>query len=85
MDEEVPGEDGFSAYNSGWGGHSGNAGGSGGNLPPRGRNAGGSGDPGDSDSSSDGDSDPSLPDPRTFLGRRKSHWNDARMEKYYRR
>jgi len=74
MDEDVPGEDGFSGYDSPRGGPSGNAGGSGGNLPRRGGATGGGGDPGDSDSS--------LPDPRKFLGRRKSHWNDARKEKY---
>jgi len=85
MDEDVPGEDGFSGYDSPRGGPGGNAGGSGGNLPPRGGNAGGGGDPRDSDSLSDGDSDSSLPDPRKFLGRRKSHWNDARMDKYDRR
>jgi len=34
MDEDVPGEDGFSGYDSPRGGPSGNAGGSGGNLPP---------------------------------------------------
>jgi len=34
MDEEVPGEDGFSGYDSPRGGPSGKAGGSGGNLPP---------------------------------------------------
>jgi len=73
----VLGKDGFSGNDSHRGGHSGNAGGSRGNLPPRGGNAGGSGDPGDSDSS--------LPDPRKFLGRRKSHWNDVRQEKYDRR
>ena len=85
MDEDVPGEDAFSGYDSPRRGPSGNAGGSGGNLPPRGGNAGGGGDRGDSNSSSDGDSDSSLPDPRKFLGRRKSHWNDARKEKYDRR
>ena len=51
MAEDVPGEDGFSGYDSPRGGPSGNAGGSGGNLPPRGGNAGGGGDPGNSDSS----------------------------------
>jgi len=85
MDEDVPGEDGFSGYDSPRGGPSGNSSGSGGNLPPRGGNAGGGGDSGDSDSSSDGDSDSSLPDLRKLLGRRKSDWNDARMEKYDRR
>jgi len=85
MDEDVPGEDGFSGYDSPRGGPSGNAGGSGGNHPPRGGNARGSGDLGDSDSSSDGDSDSSLPDLGKFLGRRKSHWNNARKEKYDRR
>jgi len=85
MDEDVPGEDGFSGYDSPQGGPSGNASSSGGNLPPCGRNAGGVGDPGDSDSLSHGDSDSSLPDPRKFLGRGKSHWNDARKEKYDRR
>jgi len=78
----VPGEDGFSGYDCPRGGPSGNPGGRGGNLPARGRNAGGGGDLGDSDSSSDGYSDSSLPDPGTFLGRRKSYWNDARKEKY---
>jgi len=34
MDEDVPGEDGFSGYDSPRGGPSGNAGGRGGNLPP---------------------------------------------------
>ena len=82
MDEDVPGEDSFSGYDSPRGGPSGNAGGSGGNPPPRGGSARGGGDPGDSDSSSDGDSDSSLPNPRKFLGRRKSHWNEARKEKY---
>ena len=82
MDEDVPGKDGFSGYDSPRGGPSGNAGGSGGNLPPRGKNAGGGGDLGDSDFSSDGDSDSSLPDLRKFLGRPKSHRNDARKEKY---
>jgi len=48
MDEDVQGEDGFSGYDSSRGGPSGNAGGSGGNLPPRGGNARGAGDPGDS-------------------------------------
>ena len=81
MDKDVPGEAGFRGYDSPRGGPSGNAGGSGGNLPPRGGNAGGGGDLGDSDSSSDGDSDASLPNPRKFLGRRKSHWNDARERK----
>jgi len=81
----VPGEDGFSGYDSPRGGLSGNAGGSGGNLPPRGGNSGGGGDPGDSDSLSDGGSDSSLPDLPKCLGRRKSHWNDARKEKYDRR
>ena len=73
MDEDVPGEDGFSGYDSPRGGHSWNAGGSGGNLPPRGGNARGRGDPGESDSS--------LPDLRKGLGRHKSHWKDARREK----
>ena len=73
----MPGEDGFSGYDSPRGGPSGNADSSGGNLPLRGGNAGGGGDPGDSDSS--------LPHPRKFLGRRKSHLNDARKEMYYRR
>ena len=82
IDEDVPGEHGFSRYVSPRGGPSRKAGGSGGNLPPRGGNAGGGGDPGDSDSSSDGDSDSSLPDLRKFLGRRKSYWNDARKAKY---
>jgi len=81
----VPGEDGFTGYDSPRGGPSGNAGGSGGNLPPGGGNAGGGGDPGDSDASSDGDSDSSLPDLRKFLRRRKSHWNEARKDKYDRR
>jgi len=36
IDEDVPGEDGFSGYDSPRGGPRGNAGGSGGNLPPRG-------------------------------------------------
>ena len=85
MDEDLPGEDGFSGYDSPRGGPSGHAGGSGGNLAPRGRNAGGGGDPGDSNSLSDGDSDSSLLDPGKFLGRRKSHWNDARKERYDRR
>jgi len=85
MDEDVLGEDGFGGYDSPRGGPSGKAGGRRGNLPPRGGNAQGGGDPGDSDSSSDGDSDSSLPDPRKFLGRRMSHWNDARKEKYDRR
>jgi len=82
MDEDVPGEDGFSGYDSPRGGPSGNAGGSGGNLPPHGGNAGGGGDPSDSDSSSGGDSDSSLPDRLKFLGRRKPYRNDARKEKY---
>ena len=81
----MPGEDGFSGYDSPRVGPSGNAGGSGGNLPPRGGNAGGGRDPENSDSSSDGDSDSSLPEPWKFLGRRKSHWNDARKEKDDRR
>jgi len=81
----VPGEDGFSGYDSPRGGPSGNAGGSGGNLPPCGGNTGDSGDPGDSNSSSHRDSDSSLPNQRKFLGRRKSHWNDVRKEKYDRR
>jgi len=81
-DEDVPGEDGFSGYESPRGGPSGNAGGSGGNLPPCGGNPGGCGDPGNSTSSSAGDSDTSLPDPWKLLGRRKSHWNDATKEKY---
>jgi len=85
MEEDVPGEDGYSGYDSPRGGPSGNTGGSGGNLLPRGGNAGGGGDPGDSDSSSDGDSDSSLPDPWKFLEIRKSHWNDVRKEKYDRR
>ena len=85
MDEDVPGEDGFSGYDSPRGGPSGNAGASGGNLPPRGGNAGGGADPGNSDSSSDGDSYSSLPDPRKLLGRPKSNWNDAGNEKYDRR
>jgi len=85
IDEKVRGENGFSGYDSPRGGPSGNAGGSGGNLPPGGGNAGDGGDQGDSDSSSDGDSDSSIPDPRKFLGRRKSHWNDARKEIYERR
>jgi len=79
------GEDGFSVYESPRGGPSGNAAGRGGNLPPRGGKAGGGGNPGDSDSLSDGDSDSSLPDPRKFLGRPKFHWNDARKKKYDRR
>jgi len=70
----VSDEDDFSGYDSPRGGPSGNAGGSGANLPPRGGNAGGGGDRGDSDSC--------LPDPRKFLGRRKSHWNDVRKEMY---
>jgi len=74
MNEDVPGEDGYSGYDSPRGGPSGNAGACGENLPPGGGNAGGGGDPGDSDSS--------LPDPRKFLERHKSHWNDARKEKY---
>jgi len=82
MDQDVPGEDGFSGYDSTKGGPSGNAGGSGGNLPPRGRNAGGGRDPGNSHSLLDGDSDSSLPDLQKFMGRRKSHWNKARKEKY---
>jgi len=77
MDEDVPGEDGFSGYDFPRKGPSGNACGSGGNLPLRGGNAGGGGDPGDSDSS--------LPNPRRFLGRRKSHWNDARKKEYHKR
>jgi len=85
MDEDAPGEDGFSGYDSGRGGPSGKAGGSGGNLPPRSGNAGSGGDLGVSDSLSDGDFDSSLPAPRKFQGRRKSHWNDARKEKYDRR
>jgi len=85
MGEDVPGEDGFNGYDSPRGGPSGNAGGSGGNRPPRGGNAEGGPDLRDSDSWSDGDSDSSLPDPRRFLGRRKSHWNDARKEKYDKR
>jgi len=78
----VPGEDGLSGYDSPMGGPSGNAGGSGGILPARGGNAGGGGGPCDSDSSSDGDSDSSLPDPRKFLGRCKSHWNEVKKERY---
>jgi len=66
MDEDVPGEDGFSGYDSPRGGPSGNAGDSGGNLPPCGGNAGGGANSGDFDSSSEGDSDSSLPDPRKF-------------------
>ena len=81
MDEDVPGQDCFTWYDSPRGGPSGNAGSSGGNLPPRGGNAGGGGDPGDSDSSSDSDFDSALPDPRKFEGRHKSHWNDARKER----
>jgi len=85
IDTDVPGEDGFSGYDSPRAGHSGNAGGSGGNLPPCGGKARGGGDPGDSYSSSDGDSDSSFRDPRKFLGRRESHWNHVRKEKYDRR
>jgi len=85
MDEDVPGEDCFSGYDSSREGPSCNAGGSGGNLPPRGGNAGGAGDQVDSNSSSDGDFDSSLHDLRKFLRRPKSHWNDARIEKYERR
>jgi len=82
MNEDVPGEDTFSGYDSPRGGPSSNTGVSGGRLPPRGGNAGGGGDSRDSDSWSDGDSDSSLPNPRKFLRRRKSHQNDARKEKY---
>jgi len=85
MDEDVPGEDGFSGSDSPRGGLSANAGASGRSLPPRGGNVGGGGDPSDSDSSSDCDSDSSLPNLPKFLGRLKSHWNDARKEKYDRR
>ena len=85
MEEDLPGEDGFSGSDSRRGGPSGNAGGNGGNLPPCDGNAGRGRDPGNSDSSSDGDSDFSLPDVRKFLRRRKSHWYDARKEKYDRR
>jgi len=84
IDEDVQGEDGFSRYDSPRGGPSGKVGGSGGNLTHRGGNAGNGGDPGDSDASSDSNSESSLPDPRKFLGRRKSHGNDARKEKYNR-
>jgi len=42
MDQDMPGEDGFSGYDSPRGGPSGNAGGSGENLPPRNGNAVGS-------------------------------------------
>jgi len=82
MDEDVPGEDCFSEYHSLRGDPSGNTDGSGGNLPRRGGNARGGGDPGDSDSSSDGDSDFSLPHPPNFLGRRKLNWNDLLKETY---
>jgi len=41
MDQDVPGVDGFTRYDSPRGGPSGNAGGSGGNLPPPGGKAGG--------------------------------------------
>ena len=85
MDESVTGEDGFGSYDSPRGGPSGNAGGRGGNIHPCGGNARGGGDPCDSESSSDSDSDSSLPDPWKFLGRRKSHWNDGRKEKYDKR
>ena len=85
IDVDALGPYGFSEYDSPREGPSGNAGGSGGNLPPPGGKAGCGGDLGDSDSTSDGTSDSSFPDPQTFLGRRKSHWNDARKEKYYRR
>jgi len=77
MDEAVLGDEGFSGYDSLRGGPSGNAGGSAGNHPPRGGNAEGGGDSGDSDSS--------LPNPRKFLGTGKSHWNDTRKERYNRR
>jgi len=50
-----------------------------------GGNAEGRGDQRDSDSLPDGYSDSCLPDPGTFLGRRKSQWNDARKEKFDRR
>jgi len=85
IDEDLPGEVFLSTYDSPREGPSGNAGSGGGNLPPCGANSGGGGDPGDSDSSSYGDSDSSLPDPPKFLGRRKSHLNDARKDKYDRR
>jgi len=82
IDEDVLGEDGFSGYESHRGGPSGNTGGSGGNLPPHGGNAGGGEDLGDSNSLPDRDSDSSIPDPWKFLGRCKSHRNEARKEKY---
>ena len=85
MDEEVPGEDGFSGYDSPWGGPSSNAGGRGGNLPLCCGNTGSGEDPCDLDSWSHGDCDSSVPDPRKFLARPKSHKNDARKEKYDRR
>ena len=85
IDEDMPGEDRLTGYDSPRGGQSGNTGGGRGNLPPSGGNAAAGGDPGDSDSSFDGDSNSSLPDPPKFLGRRKSHWNNARKEKYDRR
>jgi len=85
MDEDLPGEHGCSGHDSPRGGASGTASGSGGNLPPSGGNARGGRDPSDSDSAADGDSDSSFPDPEQFLGGRKSHWNDARMERYDRR
>ena len=74
IDEDVPGEDRFSGYDSPRGGPSGNATGSGGHLPPGGGNARGGGDPGDSDCS--------IPDPPKFPGRGKSQWNEPRKEKY---
>jgi len=85
MDEDVPGEDGFSGDDSVGG------------APaamlvaveeiflPVVENAGGGGDLGDSHSSSDGDSDSSLPDRLKFVGRRKCHWNAVRKEMYDRR
>ena len=85
MDEDLPGEDGFSGYDCPRGGPSCNSGSRGGNVPPGGGNSGGGGDLGDSESMSDGDPDSSLQDPRKFLEKRRSHWNDARKEKYDRR
>ena len=82
MDKDVPGEDGFSGYDSRRGGPSGKVDGSGGNLPPRCGNGEGGGDLIDSDSTSDCDANAFIPDPRKFLRRRKSHWNEARKEMY---
>ena len=57
-----------------------------GRIPPTGGNVAGGGDPGDSNPCSDSDNSNSPPfDPRTILGSRKDHWDEARQAKYDKR